>query len=320
MALRRCRRWRCIRAALTGIAIATIVAGGNTLASSGAGDVHVRRLVAASLLTSRHGFYQELEEGLIAEGRKYNFELIITYAEFDRSKQAQQLEELIARQPDALIIAPCDSMAIGESIVKANRASIPVFTVDIANRSGYGSVVSHIASDNFEGGRLAGKLMAQALDGKGKVIIINHPSVTSVMDRVRGFRDALEEYPGIQIVADIPAWGQRSRATAIMEDVLMMMPEIDGVFGINDDSALGALQAIEAARINRRIAVVGYDGTPEALKAIKASKIFGDVVQYPKQMGMLTIGAIRDYFAGVAVRPHIAVSVGIVTAQDMEKS
>lgn len=318
MALKRYRRWRCIRVALTGIAIATILAAGNTWASSGA--VPVRRLVAASLLTSMHGFYQELEEGLITEGHKCNFELIITYAEFDRSKQAQQLEELIAKRPDALIIAPCDSMAIGESIVKANKASIPVFTVDIANRSGYGSVVSHVASDNFEGGRLAGKLMAQALDGAGKVIIINHPSITSVMDRVRGFRDALEEYPGIQIVADIPAWGQRSRATAIMEDVLMMMPEIDGVFGINDDSALGALQAIEAARINRRIAVVGYDGTPEALRAIKASKIFGDVVQYPKQIGMLTIEAIRDYFAGATVRPHIAVSVGIVTAQDMEKS
>ncbi|MGE5586603.1 MAG: substrate-binding domain-containing protein [Clostridia bacterium] len=300
---------------LTDLAVmAVLVAGTNVLA---AGPAPAKRRIAASLLTNKHGFYQELEDGLVTEGRKHGFELDITYAEFDAAKQARQIEDLIARKPDALIVSPCDSTAIGESIVKANKASIPVFTVDIANRSGYGSVVSHIASDNFEGGRLAGQLMAKALGGTGKVIIINHPSITSVMDRVSGFREYLEQYPGIQIVADIPAWGQRSRATAIMEDVLMMMPYIDGVFGINDDSALGALQAIEAARVKRRIVVVGYDGTPEAVAAIRASKIYGDVVQYPRQIGVLTIQAIRDHFNGLPVKPHIAVEVGVVTADSL---
>ncbi len=299
------------RAVLAGLVLGGAIVAGTEWAS--AVPAPAKRRISASLLTSRHGFYQELEEGLVAEGRKYGYDISIAYAEFDSAKQAQQVEEMIAKRPDAVIIAPCDSTAIGESIVKANKASIPVFTVDIANRSGYGSVVSHIASDNFEGGRLAGQLMAQALGGVGKVIIINHPSITSVMDRVSGFRDFLEQYPGIQIVADIPAWGQRSRATSVMEDVLMMMPYIDGVFGINDDSALGALQAIEAARVKRRIVVVGYDGTPEAVKAIRASKIYGDVVQYPRRIGELTVQTIRDYLSGAAVRPYIAVGVGTIT-------
>ncbi|MGE5592927.1 MAG: substrate-binding domain-containing protein [Betaproteobacteria bacterium] len=313
--MRRWHGWARILVLLTDLAVmAILVAGTGALA---AGPVPAKRRIAASLLTSKHGFYQELEDGLVTEGRKYGFELDITYAEFDAAKQARQIEDLIAKKPDALIISPCDSTAIGESIVKANKASIPVFTVDIANRSGYGSVVSHIASDNFEGGRLAGQLMAKALGGSGKVIIINHPSITSVMDRVSGFREYLEQYPGIQIVADIPAWGQRSRATAVMEDVLMMMPYIDGVFAINDDSALGALQAIEAARVKRRIVVVGYDGTAEAVKAIRASKIYGDVVQYPRQIGVLAIQAIRDHFNGVPVRPYIAVEVGTITADSL---
>ncbi|MCR4402513.1 MAG: substrate-binding domain-containing protein [Firmicutes bacterium] len=300
---------------MSGLAVmAVLVTGSDVLA---AGPAPAKRRIAASLLTNKHGFYQELEDGLLTEGRKCGFELDITYAEFDAAKQARQIEELISRKPDALIISPCDSTAVGESIVKANRASIPVFTVDIANRSGYGSVVSHIASDNFEGGRLAGQLMARALGGTGKVIIINHPSITSVMDRVSGFRDYLEQYPAIQIVADIPAWGQRSRATAIMEDVLMMMPYIDGVFAINDDSALGALQAIEAARVKRRIVVVGYDGTPEAVAAIRASKIYGDVVQYPRQIGVLAIQTIRDHLNGLPVKPHIAVGVGVVTTDTL---
>ncbi len=312
------RKWPGVRAVLAGLVVPVLlVTGAGWVAAAPA---PVKRRIAASLLTSQHGFYKELEDGLLTEGRKYSFELVITYAEFDSAKQAQQVEELVARKPDALIIAPCDSLKIGDSIVKANKASIPVFTVDIANRSGYGSVVSHVASDNFEGGRLAGQLMARALGGTGKVIIINHPSVTSVMDRVRGFRDYLQEFPNIQIVADIPAWGQRSRATSITEDVLMMMPDIDGVFGINDDSALGALQAIEAARPKHRIVVVGYDGTPEAVKAIKASKIYGDVVQYPRQIAVLAIQAIRDYLNGLPVRPYIPVSVGTITKDDLGES
>ncbi|MEW6228653.1 MAG: substrate-binding domain-containing protein [Bacillota bacterium] len=275
------------------------------------------KLIGVTLLTREHQFYRDLEAGLRSEAAKYGFELQVVAGEFDFGRQAGQIDDFISKKVDALIIAPCDSQAVGSSIAEANKAGIPVFTVDIMNLSPQGKVVCAVQSDNVEGGRQAGRLMAQALGGSGKVIIINHPSITSVMDRVSGFRDYLKEYPGIQIVADIPAWGQRSRATAIMEDVLMMMPDIDGVFGINDDSALGALRAIEAARVKRKIAVVGYDGTPEAVQAIKASKIYGDVVQYPRQIGVLAVQAMRDYFNGLPVKPYIPVGVGTITRDNL---
>lgn len=274
--------------------------------------------IGVSLLTKGHQFFRDLEDGLVAESKKYGFKTYIVYGEFDHSRQVVQVEDLIAKKVDALILAPCNSIEIGETIVKANEVGIPVFTVDIANLSEKGKVVAHIASDNTEGGRQVGKLMAEALRGKGKVVIINHPNVTSVMDRVAGFRDALKEYPGITIMADIPAWGQRTRAMSIMEDLLLMMPDLNGVFAINDETALGALKAAEAAGMAGRITIVGYDASPEARKAIESGKIYGDVVQYPREIGRLAIKAVADYFEGKAVKPFIPVKVGVFTKESMK--
>ena len=113
-----------------------------------------------------------MEDGLTNESKKFGFRPIIVYGEFDHTRQVEQVDDFIAKKVDALILAPCDSMAIGEAIVKANEAGIPVFTVDIANLSGKGKVIAHIASDNFEGGRQAGRLMVKPLKVKGKWLLL----------------------------------------------------------------------------------------------------------------------------------------------------
>ena len=176
--------------------------------------------------------------GSNSEAKKYNYTIMVLYSEFDAIRQAAQVDELIAKKVDALILAPCNSITIGDPILKANKAGIPVFTVDIANLSGKGEVVTHISSNNFEGGRQAGRIMTEALKGRGKVVIINHPKVTSVMDWVAGFKAYLRDYPAIQIIADIPAWGQRNRAMGIMEDLSADDADLNRAFAINDDSAL----------------------------------------------------------------------------------
>lgn len=272
-----------------------------------------KKVIGVTLLTREHQFYRDLEAGLRSEAAKYGYELIVVAGEFDSGKQAAQLEDFIAKKVDAIIVAPCDSKAVGSSIAEANKAKIPVFTVDIANLSTQGKVVCHVASDNVEGGRQAGRLMAKALDGKGKIVVINHPGITSVLDRVAGFKEVLAKYPGMRIIADVPAWGQREKAMSVMEDMLLKVPDVDGVFGINDDSALGAVAAIEAAGKLGKIIVVGYDATPEAKEAIKAGKIYGDAIQYPVKIGNYAINAIADYFAGKKVPETVPVEVGTWT-------
>jgi ribose transport system substrate-binding protein len=269
------------------------------------------RIIGVSLLTHEHQFYRDLETGLRTEAAKRGYRLIITSGEFDLDKQAQQIDGFIERKVHAILLAPCNSRAIGGSIVKINASGIPVFTVDIAAGPQQGSVVSHIASDNIDGGRHAARMIARALNGTGKVTIISHPEVSSVFDRVVGFRGEMQKHPGIKIIAEIPAWGQRDRAMRIMEEILLKIPDVDAVFGINDDSALGALDACE--RAGKKIVIVGYDATIEAKEAIMSGRIYGDVVQYPKKIGTIAIRKIDDYFNGVHVPQQTSVPVGIFT-------
>jgi len=266
--------------------------------------------IGVTLLTAQHQFYQELRRGLESEASRHDYELLITTAEFDPARQANQIDEFIVQRVDAMVICPCDSRSVGASIAAANEAGIPVFTADIASTSPLGEVVSHIASDNRQGGRIAARMMARALDDRGEVAILSHPEVASVTDRVAGFKEEIAKHPGIEVVAELSAEGMRDKAVKVMEDLLQSHPQVNGVFAINDDSALGALAAVEAAGRLGRVRIVGYDATAEARDKIGARAIYGDVVQNPRRIGKLTVRAIADYFAGRTPPAVIPVEVG----------
>jgi ribose transport system substrate-binding protein len=274
------------------------------------------KVIGVTLLTKQHAFYQDLEKGLLSEAGKKDYRVKVLAAEFDPAKQANQVEDFIAEKVDAIVVSPCDSYGIGAAIAEANKANIPVFTADIANLSKEGQVAAHIASDNMEGGRRAGELLAKAINGKGKIAIINHPTVASVLDRVEGFRKVIAKYPDITIAADVSASGQRANAMKVAEDILQKHADLKGIFGINDDSALGALAAVTAAGKRGKIAIVGYDATPEAKKAIADGGMYGDAIQYPDKIGMLTVQTISDYFDGKPVQKYVPVEVGSWTGAD----
>ena len=294
------------------LAIAAALSCGGTADAPKGGKV-----VGVTLLTRGHLFYRDLEEGLVAEAAKDGYRLVVTSADFDLGKQAAQIEDFVARKVDAIVVCPVDSKGVGPAIRRANAAGIPVFTADIAAQEG--DVVCHIASDNVAGGRLAGEYLARLLDGKGKIAIVNQPAITSVLDRVEGFRQAVSKFPGLAIVADVNGQGVRDRALEVAADVLQAHPDLDGIFGINDDSALGAMDA--ARQLARdRVAIVGYDATPPAVDAIrKGSPLKADVIQYPRKIGAATVEMIRRHFAGETLPKTLPVEVGIVDRAALPK-
>ena len=136
----------------------------------------------------------------------------------------------------------------------------------------------------------------------------------STIDRVRGFLDEIAKYPEMRVVARPSGDGVRDKAMKAAEDLLQGFPNLAGIFGINDDSALGALAAVESAG-RKGIVIVGYDGIPEARQAIlRGSALKADVVQYPLEIGRTTIETIAKYLSGQPVPPEIPVRVGIVDA------
>ena len=299
---------------LVAVSLALLLAGCNRGAESGAKK---KPVVGVSLLTQTHAFYKELEDGLRDEAKVRGLELVIVACEMDPARQAAQIEDFVAQRVAAILVAPCDSSAIGPHLAGPARANIPVFSADIAVRTA--PVVSHVASDNVQGGRLAARTLAALIGDKGQVLIIDHPDVASVQDRVRGFDEEMKSHPQITVVGRPAAGGQRARAMAVMEDMLQAHRALNGVFGINDDSALGALAVLEAAG-RKDVVVVGFDGTPEAEAAIaRGSALKADVVQHPRTIGKTVIEIIARHLHGEQVPPLIAVDVGVVDAAALAK-
>ena len=197
------------------------------------------------------------------EAAARGIDLIVTSCEMDPAKQASQIEDFVAQKVSAILAAPCDSDAIGANLSGPEKAGIPVFTADIAAHGG--KIVSHVASDNVQGGRLAGQALAKYLGGKGKVLIIDHPTVASVQDRVKGFLEEIQKHPEITVVGRPSSDGQRAKAMAVMEDMLQAHRDLKGVFGINDDSALGATAVLEAAG-RKDVTVKTFKDTDHVLK------------------------------------------------------
>jgi ribose transport system substrate-binding protein len=285
-------------------------------ASCGGGQPETTRpLLGATLLTGTHAFYKDLEAGMREAAAAKGYDLTVVACEMDPAKQASQIEDLVARRVAALIVAPCDSNAVVPSLAAPERAGIPVFTVDIAAHGG--KVVSHVASDNLAGGRLAAETLAKLVGGTGKVLIIDHPTVASVQDRVKGFEEVMAKYPGITIVAKPSADGQRARATQVMEDMLQAHRDLKGVFGINDDSALGAANVLESAG-RTDVVVVGFDATDEAQQAIRRGGVLkADIAQHPRKIGETAVDIISRHLAGQPVPANVAVEVGVVDASTL---
>jgi len=282
------------------------------------GGGQATKTIGVSLLTRAHVFYKDLEEGLKSEAAKHGYELVITAGEFDLGKQSAQIEDFITRKVDAIILCPVDSRGVGPAVRKANDAKIPVFTADIAAQEG--DVVCHVASDNVAGGRLGGEYMAKILGGKGEVAIIGQPTVTSVLDRVDGFKAAIAKFPDMKIVADVNGEGLRDKAMQKAIDILQSHPNLSGIFGINDDSALGALDAVLQFKRDN-ISIIGYDAIPAAVEAItRGTPLKADVVQYPVKIGEATVAKIKDYFSGVQVPKIVPVEVGIVDKESLSRT
>jgi len=295
---------------------ATLLSAAGCQSPGGGGAAGAKR-VGVTLLTREHEFYRQLEAGLKEAAGKAGYELIVTSGDFDLAKQQSQIENFIVQRVDAIVVCPADSKGIGPAIEQANAAKIPVFTADISAQGG--QVVSHVASDNLSGGRLAADFIAKQLGGAGEVGIIGQQEVQSGLDRELGFKEEMKKHPGIKIVSVLNGAGVRDRALKAADDMLQGNPGLKAIFGINDDSALGALSAAEA-RGRKDLVIVGYDATPEAVQAIqRGSSLKADVAQQPGDLGAKTIEAVRAHLGGGQVEKNIAVPVTLVDASTLKK-
>ena len=278
--------------------------GGTAPAGTAPGETAAakpHRKVGVTLLTLANPYFKVMQDAMVDAGTKAGYDVTVVSGDNDSNKQANQVKDFLVAKVAAIVITPVDSKSIGTAIAEANKAGVPVFTADIAALSDAGKVTSHTATDNAEGGRMAARAMVEAIGGKGNVAIIDHPEVESVILRARGFAEEIAKTPGVKIVARLPSGGDRQRAFGVAQDILQSHPNLVGIFAINDPSALGAISAIDKAGKAGRIKVIGFDGQPEARRAVKDGKMYATVLQHPEDIAAKTIDAVGKYMAGEEV-------------------
>ncbi len=283
-----------------------------------------RQRIALVMKTANNPFFIEMQKGAEEAARRLGVELVVQAAEreVDVEKQMQIVENLIQTRVAALCVTPSGSREIVPAIDKANRAGIPVVIVDTRvdakalGESG-GKVATFIGSDNYEGGKVSGEFLAKHLNGKGKVAVLEGiPGHETGDSRLRGFRDALKATPGVEIVASQTANWERDQGFNVFQNILQSHPDVNAVFACSDLMALGAVEAIAAAKKTGQIAVVGFDALSEARDAIRQGSMVGTVAQSPDRMGALAVENAVKLLKGEQVQPEFVVPIKLVTKEN----
>ncbi len=265
--------------------------------------------IGLSISTLNNPFFVTLKQGATKTAKKLKLKLVVIDAQDNPSKQLNDIEDLIRKKVSVILINPTDSSAVVSAIKLANKAGIPVITVD-RSASG-GTVVSHVASDNVAGGMLAGKYLLKQVGEGAKVIELEGvPGASATRDRGAGFHKVVDSK--LNVVAKQTANFNRVEGLSVMENLLQVHKDITGVFAHNDEMALGAIKALETAGMSS-VLVVGFDATDDAIEAVKSGAMKATVAQKPALIGSLSVEAAHKLINKQSVEPIVNVELELVT-------
>lgn len=269
-------------------------------------------LIGLSFSALEEDFWQTLKKVTIENVEKYGGETTVVSAENDVARQISQIEDLIVLGVDAIIVVAVDADAIVPVVNSAVGKGIPVIAM---NRpiSPAAKVTCYVGTDNILAGEISAEYIAEKLNGKGKVAILNGPAEALVArDRNEGYVNGLKKYPGIEIVTQKWGLGQRGSNMNNMEDILTTFPDIVAVFGFSDNTSLGASDAITARGLRDKIIIGSIDGEEESTRLMVAEKDFPikiSVAQDPWMMAKYS--ALVAYEAAIGNKVPVSINTWI---------
>jgi len=278
-------------------------------------------VVALVLKTLNHPFFVEMRRGAQEAADRLGVQLQVQAAEreVDVDKQMQIIENLLQTGIRVLCVTPSGSREVVSALVKARDAKVPIVVVDTrldpkAAADANLQWETFIGSDNYAGGRLAGQHAVTISGGKARVGILEGvPGHETGDSRVRGFRDAVKDTPGLTIVASQTANFERDQGFTVFQNMLQANPDMDLLFAANDLMALGAIEAIAAAGKTGKVRVIGFDALDDAKTAMAAGTMDASVAQFPYEMGKTAVESAVKILNGEKPPPEILVRLEMVT-------
>ena len=231
-------------------------------------------------------FFKAEGDAAKAKAEELGYEATVSSHDDDPNKQSELIDAAISRNAAAIILDNAGADASIGPVEKATKAGIPVFLIDREiNQTGVAA--AQIVSNNAQGAQLAGQAFVEAMKEKGDYVeLVGKESDTNAGVRSDGYAGVISQYPDMKLVQQETANWDQQEAFTKMETILQRNPNIQGVIAGNDTMALGAVAAIKAAKL-KNIVVVGFDGSPDAISAIKAGDMYATALQ-PAALGAET--------------------------------
>ena len=275
--------------------------------------------VGFSVSTLSNPFFVNMKEAGEKRAEELGLNLITLDAQDDVSKQVSQIQDLITRNVDVLIVNPVDSDAISVVIQEANRAQIPVITV--TRPANNGKVKQHFDVDNKECGSMVANKLVEDLNGKGNVAILEGlPGAVSTKDRQKGFMKVIDNKENLKVVTSLTANYSRSEGYSVTEDIIESNPNLDAIYAHNDQMALGAVRALSAANKLEDVNVYGIDAIDDALKAVKNGEMTATIMQQPKLQMKTAVESANKIIQGKSLEKEVVyIPVRLIDQNNVNK-
>ncbi len=264
-------------------------------------------------------FWQSVHAGAIAGGLDADVEVVwqgpATETEFAR--QITIVDSMINSRVDGIVVAPTDATALISVVDRAQAAGIPVVIFDSGiNTDNY---VSFVATDNYQGGVLGARQMAELLDGSGQVALVRMvPGSNSTNLREEGFKDTLaKEFPGIEVVAEDYCMADHAKALEIAENFLTAHPDLDGIFGSTEPATVGPARAIRGRNLSGKVRLVGFDYGDTIERDLEHGVIDAVVVQDPFRIGYVAVQTIVSRLNGDTPPKRIDTPIRVISAANL---
>jgi ribose transport system substrate-binding protein len=264
-------------------------------------------------------FFNQIKQSVDAEAAKLGAEVQVSDAGGDSATQVNQIQDFISRQVQAIIYIPAGATAAGVPVKAAEQANIPVVAVD--RNAPDAPAKTFIATDSVAAARTLGDWVVEQSGGQGQLAILQGQiGTTPQVDRQTGFEEALQDAPGIEVVAQQPADWAQDKAFSVAQDMLQANPDINIMWGQADAMALGAAQAVSVSNVPQDVLIVGFDGDVAGIQAVKDGTVDATMVQQTQEMGRLAVQSACDLVAGEDVPAQQLQEAFLLTKDDQQKA
>ena len=239
-------------------------------------------------------------------------------AQYTPALQMRVLNAVIAGQPDGIMFTSDDPVALTATLLEAKDRGIKIISID-GDVKDMSVALSNIQSDNYQGGTQAGRILAELIGDKGKVMaLMNSPAANVAQQRLFGFQDEIAKHPGISYLGVQYSNNQTAKAASIMTSTVAAHPDLTGVFTITTNNTEGAATGVREAQMEGKIKIVGFDTSDPIVEAIRKGVVSADIVQYPYRVGQLGVEMMVDALQGKPVQRQVNTPFVVATPQNVD--